>query len=44
MTTASRPTFAPAMGGQNRGETSLSAMTKQYSSRDLASHTKLKYR
>jgi len=44
MTTASRPTFAPATGGQNRGETSLSAMTKQYSSRDLASHTKLKYR
>ena len=44
MTSAARPTFAPAMGGQNRGETSLSAMTKQYSSRDLVSHTKLKYR
>nr|SVE76141.1 EOG090X0IT3 [Daphnia hispanica] len=44
MTTASRPTFAPATGGQGRGETSLSSMSKQYSSRDLASHTKLKYR
>nr|SVE73939.1 EOG090X0IT3 [Daphnia atkinsoni] len=44
MTTASRPTFAPATGGQGRGETSLSSMSKQYSSRDLASHTRLKYR
>nr|CAG4645260.1 EOG090X0IT3 [Leptodora kindtii] len=44
MTTASRPTFAPATGGQGRGETALSSMTKQYSSRDLQSHTKLKYR
>nr|CAG4646710.1 EOG090X0IT3 [Macrothrix elegans] len=44
MTTASRPTFAPAAGGTGRGETALSAMSKQYSSRDLASHTKLKYR
>jgi len=46
MTTASRPTFAPAVGGQGRGEAagSLSSMTKQYSSRDLNSHTKLKYR
>nr|CAG4648391.1 EOG090X0IT3 [Moina brachiata]SVE93374.1 EOG090X0IT3 [Moina brachiata] len=44
MTTASRPTFAPAMGGSGKGETSLSSMSKQYSSRDLASQTKLKYR
>nr|CAG4645941.1 EOG090X0IT3 [Lynceus sp. MCZ IZ 141354] len=44
MTTASRPTFAPAQGGTRKGELSLSAMSKQYSSRDLPSHTKLKYR
>nr|CAG4638171.1 EOG090X0IT3 [Chydorus sphaericus] len=44
MTTASRPTFAPATGGQGRGETALSSMSKQYSSRDLNAHTKLKYR
>lgn len=44
MTTAARPTFEPARGGQGRGEKDLSAMSKQYSSRDLPSHTKLKYR
>ncbi|KAF4517804.1 hypothetical protein B566_EDAN003009 [Ephemera danica] len=43
MTTAARPTFEPARGGQGRGEKDLSAMSKQYSSRDLPSHTKLKY-
>ncbi|KAG9306221.1 hypothetical protein G9A89_016125 [Geosiphon pyriformis] len=38
MTTAARPTFDPARGHDNK------APTLQYSSRDLAAHTKLKYR
>ena len=42
MTTAARPTFAPARGGSAKGENDLSALSKQYSSRDLPSHTKLK--
>ena len=42
MTTAARPTFDPAKGGRERGD--LSQLSKQYSSRDLPSHTKLKYR
>lgn len=44
MTTAARPTFEPARGGQGKGEKDLSAISKQYSSRDLPGHTKLKYR
>ncbi|ODN05448.1 Protein CWC15 A [Orchesella cincta] len=44
MTTAARPTFDPAKGGGGRGEKDLSALSRQYSSRDLPSHTKLKYR
>jgi len=44
MTTAARPTFDPAKGGSGRGEKDLSAITRQYSSRDLPGHTKLKYR
>lgn len=44
MTTAARPTFEPAKGGSGRGERDLSALSKQYSSRDLPSHTRLKYR
>uniref|UniRef100_U5EXL8 Putative pre-mrna-splicing factor cwc15 n=1 Tax=Corethrella appendiculata TaxID=1370023 RepID=U5EXL8_9DIPT len=44
MTTAARPTFDPAKGGTGRGEKDLSALSKQYSSRDLPGHTKLKYR
>ncbi|UYV61985.1 CWC15 [Cordylochernes scorpioides] len=44
MTTAARPTFDPARGGGGRGEKDLSALSKQYSSRDLPAHTKLKYR
>lgn len=44
MTTAGRPTFDPARGGSQRGEKSLGALSKQYSSRDLPAHTKLKYR
>ena len=45
MTTAARPTFEPARGGKGKGEGGdLSALSKQYSSRDLPAHTKLKYR
>ncbi|XP_069104057.1 spliceosome-associated protein CWC15 homolog [Argopecten irradians] len=44
MTTAARPTFEPARGGRGKNEGDLSALSKQYSSRDLPSHTKLKYR
>ncbi|XP_060598923.1 spliceosome-associated protein CWC15 homolog isoform X1 [Ruditapes philippinarum] len=45
MTTAARPTFEPARGGKGKGEGGdLSAMSKQYSSRDLPGHTRLKYR
>ncbi|KAH7641248.1 complexed with cef1p, variant 2 [Dermatophagoides farinae] len=44
MTTAARPTFEPAKGGSGRGEKSLSSLSKHYSSRDLPSHLKLKYR
>lgn len=44
MTTAARPTFEPARGGSGRNEKDLGALSKQYSSRDLPGHTKLKYR
>ncbi|KAH3808326.1 spliceosome-associated protein CWC15 homolog [Dreissena polymorpha] len=45
MTTAARPTFDPARGGKGKGESGdLSALSKQYSSRDLPGHTRLKYR
>lgn len=44
MTTAARPTFEPAKGGRGKGEGDLSALSKQYSSRDLPGHTKIKYR
>ena len=44
MTTAARPTFAPAKGGSGKGEQDLSTLSKQYSSRDLPSHKQLKYR
>jgi protein CWC15 len=35
MTTAARPTFDTARGGTGTRERDLSAMSKQYSSRDL---------
>ena len=44
MTTAARPTFEPARGGRGKGEGDLSQLSKQYSSRDLPSHTKIKCR
>lgn len=44
MTTAARPTYVAARGGSGKGEGDLSVLSKQYSSRDLTSHTKLKTR
>ena len=44
MTTAGRPTWSSAKGGRGKWEGDLSALSKQYSVRDLPSHTKLKYR
>ncbi|CDW54064.1 Cwf15:Cwc15 cell cycle control protein [Trichuris trichiura] len=44
MTTAHRATYTPAQGGFGKNEADLSKLSKQYSSRDLPSHTKLKYR
>ncbi|KAI8772489.1 spliceosome-associated protein CWC15 [Biomphalaria glabrata] len=44
MTTAARPTWDTAKGGRGKGEGDLSVLSKQYSSRDLPSHTKSKYR
>lgn len=44
MTTAARPTFDTARGGTQRGEGNLSVLSKQYSSRDLPAHTKIKTR
>ncbi|KRY55486.1 Protein CWC15 -like protein A, partial [Trichinella britovi] len=44
MTTAHRATFVPAHGGTGKNEGDLSKLSKQYSSRDMPSHTKIKYR
>ncbi|KAG1359326.1 protein CWC15 [Cocos nucifera] len=44
MTTAARPTWAPAKGGQEQGGTRIFGPSQKYSSRDLASHTSLKPR
>ena len=44
MTTAHRPTFEPARGGQGRNEGDLAKLSQQFSARDMPSHTKLKYR
>nr|XP_036876591.1 spliceosome-associated protein CWC15 homolog [Manis javanica] len=41
---AARPTFEPARGGRGKGEGDLSQLSKQHSSRDLPSPTKIKYR
>ncbi|KAJ3130459.1 hypothetical protein HK098_000024 [Nowakowskiella sp. JEL0407] len=43
MTSAARPTWAPAAGGHSLRDTNR-APTLQFSSRDLTSHTKLKFR
>ncbi|OVA08277.1 Pre-mRNA-splicing factor Cwf15/Cwc15 [Macleaya cordata] len=44
MTTAARPTWAPAKGGQEQGGTRTFGPSQKYSSRDIASHTTLKPR
>jgi len=44
MTTAARPTWAPAKGGNEQGGTRIFGPSQKYSSRDIASHTTLKSR
>ncbi|KAB1215066.1 hypothetical protein CJ030_MR4G018550 [Morella rubra] len=44
MTTAARPTWAPAKGGNEQGGTRIFGPSQKFSSRDLASHTTLKPR
>jgi len=44
MTTAARPTWAPAKGGQEQGGTRIFGPSQNFSSRDIASHTTLKPR
>lgn len=44
MTTAARPTWAPAKGGDEQGGTRIFGPSQKYSSRDLAAHTHLKPR
>ncbi|XP_022753007.1 protein CWC15 homolog A-like isoform X2 [Durio zibethinus] len=44
MTTAARPTWQPAKGGNEQGGTRIFGPSQKYSSRDLASHTTLKPR
>ncbi|XVF70931.1 hypothetical protein PTKIN_Ptkin11bG0201800 [Pterospermum kingtungense] len=44
MTTAARPTWQPAKGGNEQGGTRIFGPSQKYSSRDLAAHTNLKPR
>jgi len=44
MTTAARPTWAPAKGGNEQGGTRIFGPSQKYSSRDMAAHTNLKPR
>ncbi|XP_058219108.1 uncharacterized protein LOC131329755 isoform X2 [Rhododendron vialii] len=44
MTTAARPTWAPAKGGNEQGGTRIFGPSQKYSSRDMAAHTTLKPR
>eukprot|EP00850_Spirogloea_muscicola_P000683 SM000002S05763 [mRNA] locus=s2:2073361:2074817:- [translate_table: standard] len=44
MTTAARPTWAPAKGSDEQGGARIFGPSQKFSSRDLASHTKLKPR
>ena len=44
MTTAARPTWEPARGGNMKGETDLGKLSKQVCTRDLPSQMTLKYR
>lgn len=44
MTTAARPTWAPAKGGDEQGGSRMFGPSQKFSSRDLASHNKMKLR
>jgi protein CWC15 len=44
MTTAHKPTFHPAVGGEHQGSSRSYVPSQAYSSRDQPSHTKLKFR
>ncbi|XP_024960038.1 protein CWC15 homolog isoform X1 [Cynara cardunculus var. scolymus] len=44
MTTAARPTWAPAKGGNEQGGARIFGPSQKYSSRDIAAHTTLKPR
>ncbi|CAN4102585.1 unnamed protein product [Withania somnifera] len=44
MTTAARPIWAPAKGGNEQGRTRIFGPSQKYSSRDTAAHTTLKTR
>ena len=44
MTSAHRPTWNPVKGGQDQGGNRSVVPTRQYSSKDLPSHTQIKYR
>lgn len=44
MTTAHRPTWAPAVGGEEQGGNRLFVPSRAYSAKDQPSHTKLKFR
>ncbi|CAN4117842.1 unnamed protein product [Withania somnifera] len=44
MTTAARPTWAPAKGGNEQGGSRIFGPSQKYSSRDIAAHTTLKPR
>ena len=44
MTTAARPTWAPAKGGNEQGGARIFGPSQKYSSRDIAAHTTLKRR
>ena len=44
MTTAHRPTWAPAKGGEEQGGARLFVSSRMRSAKDQAAHTKLKFR
>eukprot|EP00884_Botryococcus_braunii_P006143 jgi/Botrbrau1/1552/Bobra.0107s0040.1 len=44
MTTAHRPTWAPAKGGEEQGGNRIFAPSRAYSAKDQPGHTKLKFR
>ena len=44
MTTAARPTFHPAVGGEDQGYFRMEAGTRQLSVKDMPGHTRLKMR